>query len=71
MAHDHYVAKTYLKHFGDPAAGGMLRAYRKSDRAEFPCWPADVCREWEGDLNRSWLQEPTLLGQYRKMFEPR
>ena len=29
MANDHFVAQTYLKHFGDPSKGGMLHAYRK------------------------------------------
>lgn len=70
MAHDHFVAQTYLKHFGDPAHGGRLHAYRKSDGMQFPCWPADVCREWDGDLNPDWLKEPALLGQYRRIFEP-
>lgn len=70
MANDHFIAQTYLKHFGDPAKGGMLNAYRKSDAKQFPCWPADVCHEWDGDLNPEWLKEPALLGQYRKIFEP-
>ena len=70
MANDHFVACTYLKRFGDPAQNGMLHAYRKTDGEHFPCWPADVCREWDGDLNFTWLQEPALLGDYRKMFEP-
>lgn len=63
MANDHFIAQTYLKHFGDPAKGGMLNAYRKSDAKQFPCWPADVCHEWDGDLNPEWLKEPALLGQ--------
>jgi hypothetical protein len=70
MSHDHFVAQTYLRHFGDPAEDGRLHAYRKSDSKHFPCWPADVCREWDGDLNPAWLKEPALLGQYRKIFEP-
>ena len=69
MAQDHYVAQTYLKHFGDLSKGGMLNAYRKSDGAEFTCWPADVCRETDGDLNPR-LQQPDLLGDYRAIFEP-
>ncbi len=70
MSQDHYVARTYLKHFGDPAKKGMLNAYSKQNGKEFPCWPADVCREWDGDLNSKWLQDPALLGQFRKIFEP-
>lgn len=70
MAQDHFVARTYLKHFGDPAKGGMLQAYRKTDGTQFPCWPKDVCREWDGDLNHTWLTEPALLGHFRKIFEP-
>lgn len=70
MAQDHFVARTYLKHFGN-AASGQLHGYRKSDGAQFPCWPKDVCREWDGDLNSAWLTRyPDLLGQFRKIFEP-
>ncbi len=69
MANDHFVAQTYLKHFGDSARGGMLHAYRKSDGKEFPCWPKDVCHEWDGDLNPA-LRDPQLLGQFRGIFEP-
>lgn len=69
MANDHFVAQTYLKHFGDPAKGGMLHACQKSTGKAFPCWPQDVCREWDGDLNPL-LVKPELLGDYRKIFEP-
>ena len=70
MAKDHFIARTYLKHFGDPANGGKLHAYRKSDGKQFSPRPADICREWDGDLNPTWLKEPDLLGQFRKIFEP-
>lgn len=68
MARDHYVAKTYLKHFA--GSDGMLRAYRKSDGARFPCRPGDVCHEWNGDLIEDFLCDPTALAKYRKFFEP-
>ena len=71
MPEDHFVARTYLKHFGNPKTGGQLYGYSKSNGAQFPCWPRDVCREWDGDLNKAWLMRiPDLLGQFRKMFEP-
>lgn len=70
MANDHFVAQTYLKHFGDSTTGGMLRAYRKDGKAPFPCWPEAVCREWDGDLNPKYLSSPELLGQFRSIFEP-
>jgi hypothetical protein len=71
MSNDHFVARTYLANFGDDANGGMLNAYRKSDGRQFPCWPADVCSEWNGDLNPKWLKgREDLLGQFRSMFEP-
>ena len=60
LGQDHYIAQTYLKHFGDGSKGGMLNAYRKSDGAAFACWPKDVCREWDGDINPL-LSEPGLL----------
>ncbi len=71
MSKDHFVAQTYLKHFGDATRGGMLHAYRKSNDAPFPCWPKDVCHEWGGDLNLAFLVDrPELLGDFRKIFEP-
>jgi Protein of unknown function (DUF4238) len=69
MAQDHFVAQTYLKHFGDSTRGGVLHGYRKRDGLQFPCWPKDVCREWDGDLN-DLLQDKGLLGEYRRMVEP-
>lgn len=69
MPQDHFVAQTYLKHFGDPNRDGMLNAYRKRDGHQFPCWPNDVCREWDGDLN-DLLTEKSLLGDFRQMVEP-
>jgi hypothetical protein len=71
MANDHFVARTYLKHFGDASNGDRLYGYRKSNGDEFPCRPRNICREWDGDINESWLARcPDLLGQFRKMFEP-
>ena len=71
MALDHYLARTYLKHWCDQDAGRPIRAYRKSDGAEFPCWPANVCTEPNGDLNPKYLAEPNALGVFRKIWEPR
>jgi hypothetical protein len=68
MANDHYVAKTYLKHFAGPT--GMLRAYRKSDGLSFPCKPKDICREPNGDIIPDFLSEPEYLGEFRGEFEP-
>jgi hypothetical protein len=62
MAEDHYVARAYLKHFCDPNLRGMLHGYRKPSGDTFPCWPKDVCREWDGDINPT-LKEPGLLGE--------
>ena len=70
MALDHYLARTYLKHWCDQNAGRPIRAYRKSNGGEFPCWPANVCTEPNGDLNR-YLAEPNALGVFRKIWEPR
>jgi hypothetical protein len=71
MANDHFIARTYLKHFGDAEKGGQLYGYRKTDGRQFPCRPGDVCREWDGDLNPKWLGRcPNLLGEFRHIFEP-
>jgi Protein of unknown function (DUF4238) len=69
MTEDHYVARTYLKHFGDPMLQGRLHGYHKPSGNHFTCWPKDVCREWDGDINPS-LKNPGLLGDYRDLFEP-
>ena len=69
MAKDHFVAQTYLRHFGDASNGDIMRAYRKSDGTSFPCHPKDVCHEWDGDQNPL-LAKKELLGDYRKIFEP-
>jgi hypothetical protein len=68
MSNDHFIAQTYLKHF--VGADGMLHVYRKSDGRYFPCKPRDICREWDGDLVRDFLKDETLLGSFRKVFEP-
>lgn len=68
MPKDHYIAETYLKHF--VGQDRLLHAYRKSDGKSFPCRPNDICRELDGDVVRDFLSDPTLLGQYRKIFEP-
>jgi hypothetical protein len=65
---DHYIAKTYLKHFA--GSDGRLWAYRKRDGSNFPCRPRDICRELDGDLIPDFLSDPTALGLYRALFEP-
>lgn len=70
MPKDHFIAQTYLKHFVDPNHRNMLHAYRKSDGATFPCYPAAVCHEWDGDRNPKFLGQAEMLGDFRKIFEP-
>jgi hypothetical protein len=70
MSNDHFVAQTYLRHFGDPSRGGIMHAYRKSKGDDFPCYPKDVCHEWDGDTNPL-LSSPRILADYRKLFEPK
>jgi len=70
MAQDHYIAKTYLKQFGDST--GRPHGYRKPTGEYFPCYPRDVCREWNGDVIVDFApKNPTRIGDYRKIFEPR
>ena len=71
MAFDHYVARTYLKRWCDQAKKEPIQAYRKSDLKQFPCWPADVCAEKAGDLSPDYFADPTILGQFRAIFEPK
>lgn len=68
MPQDHYVARTFLKHFAN--AEGRLHAYRKADGKNFPCRPADICRETNGDTIPDFLSDPTYLGAFRGAFEP-
>lgn len=71
MAKDHYIAQTYLKHFGDLLFGGMLHVYRKSGKPPFKCLPRALCHEWDGDLNPTFIpHRPELLGDFRTMCEP-
>jgi hypothetical protein len=67
-ADDHYVVRTYLRHF--VGSTGMLHAYRKSNGADFRCWPKDICLERNGDIIPDFLSEPGYLGDYRAGFEP-
>ncbi|MGC2225083.1 MAG: DUF4238 domain-containing protein [Methylocella sp.] len=71
MAEDHYVAQTYLRNWCLVENKSPLQAYRKSDLKQFPCWPANVCREWDGDLNPTYFDNPAVLGDFRKIFEPK
>jgi hypothetical protein len=68
MSNDHYVARTFLKHFA--SAKGLLHAYRKADGEDFPCRPADICREANGDTIPNFLSDPAYLGAFRGTFEP-
>jgi Protein of unknown function (DUF4238) len=70
MSKDHFVAQTYLKHWCDSNTN-MLRGYSKATDKEFPCYPKDVCREWKWDTNPRFKDNPGLLADFRKMFEPR
>jgi len=69
MANDHFVAQTYLKHWNDPKTE-MLYGYSKAVDKEFPCRTKDVCREWNWDVNPRFKDNPGLLADFRKMFEP-
>ncbi|MGY3659233.1 hypothetical protein ACVJ19_005896 [Bradyrhizobium sp. USDA 376] len=67
MPDDHYVARTYLKHFAGDS--GKLRAYRKSDGKTFPCASKDICKELDGDTIPEFITDEKLLGKYRAIFE--
>jgi hypothetical protein len=69
MAEDHYVAQTYLKHWSDPQTN-KIRGYKKASDENFPCSPKDVCSEWNWDINPLLEDNPALLADFRKMFEP-
>jgi Protein of unknown function (DUF4238) len=71
MALDHFVAKTYLRHWCDPAIN-KLHAYSKvAGGTESLLAPKEVCREEDGDNNPTYLAVADSLGQWRKIFEPR
>lgn len=69
MAKDHFVAQTYLRQWINPATGKM-RGYAKRTGKEFPCATENVCREWDWDVNPCFPDNPRLMGDYRKIFEP-
>lgn len=67
MANDHYVARTYLKHFAGEAE--KLHAFRKADGKSFPCAPKDICHELDGDVIPHLLTDERYLGKFRATFE--
>jgi hypothetical protein len=69
MAKDHFVAQTYLRQWVDPATEKM-RGYGKRTGKEFPCATENVCREWNWDVNPRFENNPRLMDDYRKIFEP-
>jgi hypothetical protein len=69
MPKDHFVARTYLKHWCDPR-NEKLRGYKKLTDESFPCSPGDVCHEWNWDINPVFKDNPGLLADFRRMFEP-
>jgi hypothetical protein len=69
MAKDHFVAQTYLKHWRNPRSD-KLHGYSKSTDKNFPCSTKDVCHEWNWDSNPRFQDNPELLADFRKMFEP-
>lgn len=69
MAKDHFVAQTYLKYWCDPRTN-RLRGYKKAMDENFPCSPKDVCHEWNWDINPLFKENPGLLADFRKIFEP-
>jgi hypothetical protein len=68
---DHFAARTYLKRWCDRAKNQPIHAYRKPGGDDFFCWPESVCCETDGDLNPKYFVDPTVLGQFRAIFEPR
>jgi hypothetical protein len=71
MAEHHYVARTYLRNWCLDRNKPRLQAYRKSDLKQFSPRPKDVCSEWDGDLNPNYFDNPSVLGDFRKIFEPK
>jgi hypothetical protein len=69
MAKDHFVAQTYLRQWVNPATDKM-RGYGKRTGKEFPCATDNVCREWDWDVNPRFGDNPRLMGDFRKIFEP-
>ena len=76
MPQDHYVAKTYLKAFADPATikdpekGGQIHAYHKRDGKYFLPFADGVCKSLNWDTTEKYLSPPDALGQWLKIFEP-
>jgi hypothetical protein len=67
MPDDHFVAKTYLKHFRH---NGQLSVYRKSGGLPELKRPKEICGEIDGDVVPDFLINPQLIGDFRRLFEP-
>jgi hypothetical protein len=68
MAYDHFIAKTYLRHF--LSGKEQLRVYRKSGGPDRGYWPQSICGVIDGDLVSDFLDNPKAIGEFRKLFEP-
>lgn len=65
---DHYVSRTYLRHFTSPK--GCLVPYYKNAQVVVgkPKTPKSICFETEGDTNK-YFQNPRLLDKLLPVFE--
>jgi len=71
MSKDHYVAQTYLKHFLDPGSSGQLHVYKKQDLKYFPSGTKPICKKINWDSNEYFPDNPRLMDEYLKEFEPK
>ena len=72
MAKDHYVARTYLKQFSLDAKEGFVNVIRKKNLERLEAIPVgSICYEKNGSDNQYFPDNPRVVEDYLKLYEPR
>ena len=72
MAKDHYVARTYLRQFSLDGKEGFVNVIRKKNLERLEAIPVDsICYEKNGSDNHYFPDNPRVVEDYLKLYEPR
>jgi hypothetical protein len=72
MAKDHYVARTYLRHFSLEGKDGFVNVIRKENLDRLETIPiGTICYEQNGSDNHYFPEKPRVVEDYLKLYEPR
>jgi hypothetical protein len=72
MAKDHYVARTYLRQFSISGKDGFVNVVRKKNLEHLEAIPVgSICYEKNGSDNHYFPDNPRVVEDYLKLYEPR